>query len=391
MGKNSSLIWNLLLVLLLSGCSGGIVKEIAGYPSIREKVNFAGFAMLGDQESAVASKVERVFASGQFDRNAQKDFLNVQSNYFELYSGLADIRDGESITLALALDRETILEEKVADQYKLIVRLNAQLLFFDFEDNRLLAAYPVTTACIDIQSSKYSRKQKDKLIGKLLLEGIDGCVSLLDRLKLAVESVSLKASYGNYLQIRKVDIDSSVSKTMSLIYQKGSETHAHVAQVFSGSLSKYQGVPLLPYKINRAIGNTMSGRFSNGDVFNLSIPESDFVIDVKLVDAGTGLYKTTKFEKTDYYFVTALISVSEPLTGKVYMDSKVRNVEMKTRPVNTEEGDAGASYEATMKQLFGEFSRMLSNPSASWAKRFTGKSENKSQLLAVKKIVDSCK
>lgn len=378
-----------LLLLLLAACSGVLVKEPEP-PVVPEPVTFAGFAMLGGVDEGSGSRLEALFSAGRL-QSFNSRFLTIQSPYFNLRSGLVDQGDGDSITLALALNRESLVEEQVGNKYKLLIRLNAQLLFFDFDDMRLLAAHPVTAACIDIQEKPFTRRQKIERIEMLLLHGLDGCTSLVERLQENLAVVAFKPSYGNYLQVAQVSVDATVAEKMSPMYRRNEDAKSHVAQVFSGSLSQHQHVPLLPYKVDRAIGNTMAGRFSNGNIFNLTIPEPDFTINVSLVDAGTGLFKRSEHERVDYYYVTASIKVQEPLTGKVYMDTNVRNVEVKSRPVNQVAGSHTGAYEQTMTLLFDEFSQVLTAPNGDWAKNFTGKSDNKKQLVAVRNIINSCK
>ena len=59
---------------------------------------------------------------------------------------------------------------------------------------------------------------------------------------------------------------------------------AWLADLVSEALSTRAGVPLIPYAKGYAIGNVMSMRVSDGDVYNLKLPKPDYEISVALTN-----------------------------------------------------------------------------------------------------------
>lgn len=60
--------------------------------------------------------------------------------------------------LAAALDRELVSVEPIGNQYKVLVEVALQALFFDFRERQVIASYPLTLQRIDVQDYPEGRK-----------------------------------------------------------------------------------------------------------------------------------------------------------------------------------------------------------------------------------------
>ncbi|HBS64121.1 MAG TPA: hypothetical protein DEB32_15720, partial [Stenotrophomonas sp.] len=73
--------------------------------------------------------------------------------HLELIDQPVAMLDGttSATVLAAALDRELVSVEPIGDQYKVLVEVALQALFFDFRERQVIASYPLTLQRIDVQ------------------------------------------------------------------------------------------------------------------------------------------------------------------------------------------------------------------------------------------------
>lgn len=301
---------------------------------------------------------------------------------------LGDYRSGDAITLAFAIDWENVAVEKIADVYKVVVDLHGQILLFDYSEMKVIGSYPVAIQLRDVQNDEPSEEYIRSIIRALYLDDQYG-INIVDEFSNRLKSVAIKPSFGQYLMVRNVVLEEKAVKHMpSTERLDQSIFKTTVAQSFGKYLSLNQGVSLLPYTVGEAIGSKMALRFSNGDVFNLLIPEPDFTVD--LIIRGFKKVKIGETHaKTAWVYGSYLrIHIEQPDFGKVYMDIPFKNAAIKKIPVSQVSVDDWTAYQESLYSFFNQFSSQVSSPSKKWIAEVTKAKDASKQFSAVNKILE---
>jgi hypothetical protein len=135
----------------------------------------------------------------------------------------------------------------------------------------------------------------------------------------------------------------------------------------------------------------MATRFADGPVFSLALPEPDYEITLEL----------RKFVKIEFSKVAAgtsyiygsylLVKAEEPLSGRTFIDSIIKNGATKVVPAGQTTVDDWPAYQDSLLGLIEKFTNVLSEPNEQWAKKHLGDSAAKSELVAFSKVVLSCR
>jgi hypothetical protein len=188
----------------------------AAFSSVHaDDVIWSGFAFQGDFTSGETrypvstALANRPTADGvsRFDRALATALRDARNDSFELKFGeLGSIGPDSSSTTALAfiLDRETISTEQFDDEYKLLIELSAQALFFDFREMAVIASYPVTLRYIDVQQSVPTDEDKAALVEALYLGDLK--INVFDEFAKLLSSISLNPSVNRRIQVTSVSV-----------------------------------------------------------------------------------------------------------------------------------------------------------------------------------------
>ncbi len=156
-----------LVVVLASGAVQAADKSQQAY--------WAGFAYTADQ-SAVKASTPRTAAVLEARglptlNKALWARLSAQKpTQLELIDQPLAMLDGttSATVLAAALDRELVSVEPIGGQYKVLVEVALQALFFDFRERQVVASYPITLQRIDVQDYRPDASEVDAIIADLL-------------------------------------------------------------------------------------------------------------------------------------------------------------------------------------------------------------------------------
>jgi hypothetical protein len=201
-----------------------------------------------------------------------------------------------------------------------------------------------------------------------------------------LKEVPIQASFGQYLRVNNVILEEKSLPFIPTGNQGAFKTL--VAQSFGKYLSTNQNVSLLPYTKGEAIGSKMALRFSNGDIFNLITPSSDYGIDLiirgfKKVKAGENHAKVSWV-----YGSYVRIKVEQPDTNKLYMDIPFVNAAVKEVPISQSSVDDWSAYQESLFSFFDQFSREISKPSKKWLGKVTKVKNASKQLKAFNNILN---
>ena len=363
-----------------------------------EEVFFAGVAYLGNSAN-VTSKfpytVRLMPVNGSNERSplekaVAKKVSGVKPDHYTLNSkNLADIRQGESLSLALALDRETVSVEPVCGQYKVLVDIGAQALVFDFETMSIVGSYPITVQYIDVFDEKPTSDDIASLVHDLYLANLK--VNILDEFVSLIKKVKVKRKYGNRIQVTKIGIGGKAQSDLPAKYKDNPNAlKVFLAQSLGKALASEHGISVLPYTKGRAIGNKMSTRFANGSVFNLSIPEPDYHINLKLRGFKKVLFDKKESGQSVVYGSYINLKVFEPLSGKTYINQRFKRGATKVVPHCQIKANDWPAYQASLLGLFSELSTQVTKQDRKWAKSHAGKAGATDSLEQLEKVIKRC-
>jgi hypothetical protein len=286
---------------------------------------------------------------------------------------------------------ETVSYERFGGLYKLFINLRGQALFFDFKSMTILRSYPITVAYLDVLGAPPSDAVLDDRVRKLFL-GDGDKAGLLQRFSSQLAVATLPEHVPRFLQVGKVSISPEARNELPEAF-KATPTTAEtwLADQLSEMIATRTGVPVLPYAKGYAIGNSMAMRFADGTVFNLKIPEADYVFSVDLTQFKR--VKTGESAAGASYVYGSFVDLKlvEPVSGRAYLDAKIKNGEVKLVPATQSEIDDFPSYSVSLRSLFSKFTSVLGGKDDPWVKSAVTASDINAQISATKTVLQSCK
>lgn len=295
-------------------------------------------------------------------------------------------RYGKATVLALSLDNEIVSVEKIDGKYKVLYQLSAQALYFDFYEKQVLGSYPFTLVFVDLFPGQPTKKQIQESVDGFLLRSNNN--PLVTEFTKVVNGFEIPRAASRRFRIKSIEISGDavgwIPESINPDDQKIIYGHE-----FSKYISTHLNLPVLPASIGRAIGNEMTAKFSNGDVYSLRIPEEDYAVSFK-VNWFKRLISARNNVATVYVFGAGTeIRIYEPLSGKIYFNSPMKLGATKTVPVTQENIDDWAAVSGVMNQLFDEFAKNIRNPDKDWMRTHFGSDKSKEIKELSKLIGDS--
>ncbi len=359
---------------------------------------FAGFALRGaavtlKQRFPYSYEIAAENADGEnhLDRVIRHELANFKSAKFNLsLTGLGTLSNGRSTSVAFVLNRETIGQEQIANIYKLYIQLSGSVLFFNFHGMKVEASYPVSVEYVDAFYSPPSTEQIAQDVRELYFGGVS--VNILQQYVLALHHADPRSTTGNTLRLTSVTLlPNALKRLPPFLRSNPAEADEYIAQTFDKSLVANQNVSVLPYVKDAAIGNTMALRFSNGNVYSLSIPTSDYDIHLTVSGFRRFQFRKTAFASGWVYAAYSHLKIFEPLSNKVYLDDSFRDGVAKIVPANERHFMNWPVYQAAMLTLFNHTTAALANPQSAWAKKASNNPEISKELQNVKDLLQSCR
>lgn len=366
--------------------NNNIAAEYTTFEDDKREVFFAGISYLGEA-SKLKQRYPHVLALNTFSEKRPSvdrvlEELTTVNTYphLKLNNGLANLKDGESIVVSLAIELERVIIEEIRSGQKLYFEVGAQLMFMDFETMSLITSYPVrvTKNVIKPVGQDLSQVIDDNFkslylgspipanaqINKLtpeasMQQGTSG--GLLNRTIEVLKQVQLLNTAPLRFQVDSLELTDSVRTKLPPDTQFEDIEH-YLAQHFTRNFAQTYEVNALPFSKGHTVGNKMMGQFANGDIYQLDIPESDYTFDMKVLD----IKKVTKgahilFASRLSFALTHTASEQTEIAGKFhYSVPKFKNYKSM---------DETSAYEDATEELFLDIIEQLSKPSKEWHKR----------------------
>lgn len=331
------------------------------------KIHFAGFAFRGSFDQIQANYPHSLEISRDLlpdQRNVINAALVEKVKDLRLKNGrivigeLADLGDG-SLTLACSLDTELVSIEEYLDGFKIVINLGAQALLFDYGNMRLAASYPIMVELVDFVTELPDEAMVRDRIRDLLLTPKYG-INLLDDFVSIVRQVELKKSYASAIKVTEVVVEERALEALSANFANNIDNFKmFIAQSFGKYISKNQNAYILPYTKGSDIGNTMAVRFSDARVFELTIPEPQYAVELTV----RGFKKVCTEEKAAgaswVYGAYTNIKITQPALGKTYLDKRFQHAVSRIVSSHQKTVQDWPIYQNSLVALFNDVTKKL--------------------------------
>ena len=292
---------------------------------------FAGVSFTGDYDQRAArypyaaELSSRRLPSGQslLDAELRKTLDSAYSGPLNLLDSGINAASGDNLALAFGITAEGIEEVKWGQGYLYIYRVMASVLVFDFERNLLIANYPAIVQFQD--GSRQKRASKDHLaIFETIYSAKQPERSIMHEWVARLNTAEIKQSFPRYLGVRSVELADGVPE--QLPDRQTPDAYATVvAQVFEALLSKQQNVAMVPYTTGQAVGQAMPLSFQDATMFQLTLPEPNFVFDLTITPFRHAEKK--KGRSAQHAFGAFFnLDFSLAATGKTYLSTRFKQV-----------------------------------------------------------------
>lgn len=339
--------------------------------TVPQSVHFAGISYLGSyafihENYPVALTLNTVTPAektGKLDLLLSNKVFQLSPEHLRLENGLANIKSGQNIVVTLAIDKEKISEEVIGDITKIIAEISAQILFFDFSTMTLVANYPLSIAKNHVIRAGADAPSSHRQLIEDLYLGAENEKGILDLAAEKLSTIHINEKSGIRFQIKNVSTSENVAKHLppQLSPQRFNQ---FLGQYFSAQLANKYDIAVLPYVKGYAIGNKMAGRFSNGDIFNLTLPEPDYSFSITFSNIKQQPYRDGNL----LFASRAQFRFEESLEKTAYIDGYFHYAVAKLISKNHSVIDAWSAYEDAIETLLNDLIGQLGAPQREWFK-----------------------
>jgi len=329
---------------------------------------------------------------------------------------LANMKDGDSLVMALAIDGESLSTYHVAseelgiDLYKITADLSAQVLVFDYQTKTIVASHPILLRAVSATNGHAPSKEFIQDLFRGFFFNESSPVNLLNVFMETIEKVDISRKKAGRIQVTDVVVEEKSDKWLPEFYK---EDKSRLERLLGRNLTKYladnTGANTLPYLGNStglahedrnltntgaAIGGTMAMRFSGGEIFNLTVPKPDYAFAITLRGFSKSKGKENAGGESWVYGTYVNLKVVQPALNKAYLDANLKNVfvdvVVKGYPSSKEE-DWACFNEATTVLMDMLTKQFVSKPDLSWAKANGDGKPTVDGLKRVAGILEKCK
>jgi len=223
-------------------------------------------------------------------------------------------------------------------------------------------------------------------------EGAAGKPGIFTRFATTLAGASLPAATSRTLQITRVTLKPEATGSIPEYLRSASTvTETWAADLVGEALSTRAGVPIVPYAKGYAVGNVMSMRISDGDVYNLKLPKPDYEIGVELSALRKVKYGGAAAGESFIYGSYASLRIEEPLSGKVYMNTALKNGEVKLVPSTQTYVDDFPAFYDSVNGLFVKLAEAIDGRDAKWVKAAAAAPDIDKQINDTRELFKLCK
>lgn len=387
----------------LRRCAALLIVWVASAQSVSAQtvdVALAGFAYSGSD-----STIEQRFPnSKRYEKEQEqagtqiyKQLLSMMTaappRNFKIVSQLNELKGrSQALAAALLIGSETVSAEQFGQHHKLTVLIRGQAMFFDFKSMNVVRSYPISFAYIDALDHA---PQPEEIFARVkqVYEGADGKPGLLARFATTVAQAEIPAHVPRFLQVTSVKVAPEALDTLPAYLKADATAQTWAADLVGEAISTRAGVPIVPYAKGYAVGNVMSMSISDGTVFQLQLPKPDYEIAVEL--SG---FKKVKFSEVQggatsfVYGAFAQMRIEEPLSGKSYLNTALKNGESRVIPASQQNVDDFRHYYDAVNGLFVKTAQLMGGKGdEKWLKTAAAAKDIDQQISLTRELIQQCK
>jgi len=359
-------------------------------------VFFAGTAIIGDFQGqkdryphvSELLKLEDDRGASLVDTYLVERIRAADTDYDFQFGELANYKDGSSIVLALAIDWENVSTTEIDGNTKYVVDVHGQVLAFDYSTMKVVGAFPIGVQMRDARKGKPSQEHIRQLVHRALIG--EGDFGLLANFVEVLETAELKSTYANRVQVVSAGLKPDALSVISELGLDADAFSARVGQTLSKYLSSNQAVPVLPFKKGAVIGNKMAAQFTNGDVYQLTIPEPDYTVAFSLDRLRKLELDRTSSQVAYLYGLYATTQVRQPLLERDYANHQFKYAVSSTVPVGIQPDDSAAFEELVLSSI-NSFTQQISNPQSEWIDKWAVTDGIQDAFLEIDNVLAKCR
>lgn len=363
-------------------------------------VTFAGVAFSGDSQSSDARFRYAKAYEAQLQSSGDSGYKRLKALLQQAPAGHLDVRfepiaelkgRDQAVVSAMVLTSETVSTERFGEVRKVFIQERAQALFFDFKSMTVLRSYPFSFAYIDNLRHDPSPQEIGERV-RALFEGANGRPGLYARYAQALASASLPQQAPRFLQVTKVTFPPDMVDALPT-WLKSDHTvyETWAADQLAEAISSRIGVPVVPYAKGYAVGGVMSMQVSDGDVWNLKLPSPDYEISVNFRGLKKVKYGENGAGASWVYGVLSDVHIEQPLMNTAYLDTPLKNAELKLVPAGQTYVDDFPAYDDTLRGMFDKLADAVVTGDTKWARSAAGAPDIEAQLTKTKDLMNLCK
>ena len=365
------------------------------------EVAFAGFAYAGS-----ASTMDARFPhSRRYEQELQASGTSVGQGLYRQLEAAAPAhlrivqqiealkgRD-QALAVALVIGAETVSVEQFGQLYKLMVLVRGQSMFFDFKSMNVVRSYPVSFAYVDVLDHTPSAGEVQARV-RQVYEGTGDKAGVLGRFVQSVAGAQIPTQVPRYLQVTSVQLKPEALDVLpASIKSEPGAAETWAADLVSEAISTRAGVPIVPYAKGYAIGNVMSMRVSDGTVFELKLPQPDYAIKVELAGFRKVKFSEVPGGATSFvYGAYAQAHIEEPLSGKAYLSTALKNGETRVIPARQQYVDDFPHFYDAINGLFVKLAQAMDGKGDDkWLKTAAAAKDIDYQIANTRELSKQCK
>lgn len=324
---------------------------------------------------------------------------------------LADLSGSSAYVLAFALDGESLsIAESVLEKGNLFdikTQLSAQILVFDYKSKAVVFNYPVVAQFTSATRGNAPTKEFISEMFETMLLDANSKVNIFNLLIKNLDKIELSNDQVFRFGVSDITLsESSFKRFPESIKKSPGILQRQLGQSLVASLADNCNINVLPFigntsalaqeadeitNTNAAIGGKMLTRFSNGDIFELTVPEPDFSMHLTLRGFSHKLGKSTNVQQLVIYGSYINLKLMQPFSGEEYLNQNFKNIYVDS----TIKGSPSSisrdwfCYSTATSVLLDGVTKQLLEPDKNWSKKFGGKTAYE-QLKSANKIIKKC-
>lgn len=345
-----------------------------------EKMLYAGYAFSGDYKSRndLYPYSAKIFADRSSETTFREVFLQKLRARPKALAKLSleqgQIGKGSQITTAFTVNFDDVEVQEYDGKYLVAARIYASILSFDRDSKTLIANYPVRVRYSSLLSTKPTDAQKSELVKSMYFGSSVSSVgspqiNIIDTWLDRLEMIDVKSKGFKYLQVGPIVLSPEARKVIVAERQNENAFKVRIAQALETAVSTYNGVPVVPSNPGEVIKAKMAIRFSDGNSFEMTLPEPDYLLGFEIrgfANQSTPYNSTTTI---DAYRVLGTVSLVQPEIDKKFMVEKVYETATVTKPNESRiRVDAWPQYNKTTTALLDGVAQQIAKPDRDWLK-----------------------